>query len=207
MTCRNVKALTLAGLVLVGSSGLASAGTDYTDVVRDMEGQIVRSSNGNCVRTQWEACCDACAPQRAAQWRERRTTDVLTREERTVYFKFNRANLTPEAKQRLDTLADALKSDLSVKEAKIIGYADRIGSVAYNERLSQKRAQTVSAYLIAQGYTNARVTETRWVGKSEPSTNCPATEARPQLIECLQNDRRVEVEIEYLPEEQISNAR
>ena len=49
---------------------------------------------------------------------------------------------------------------------------------------------------------NARVTETRWVGEEEPSTNCGASEGRSKLIECLQNDRRVEIEMVYLNEEQ-----
>jgi len=54
----------------------------------------------------------------------------------------------------------------------------------------------------AEGYTNARVTETRWVGEEEPSTNCEAAEKRTQLIACLQKDRRVEVDMVYLNEKQ-----
>lgn len=198
MTGLSAKLLVLTALLLVGSAGMTSAAADCRDVVRDTEGQIVHSTDGNCVRTTWMTDQDLCGPRCAKQWHGTRV--ALTQEERTVYFAFNRATLSPEAKERLDTLAEVLKSDQSVKEAKVVGYADRIGSVSYNDRLSQKRAEAVRDYLITRGYTNARVTETRWVGKSKPSTNCPATEKRPQLIECLQRDRRVEVEIEYLPE-------
>jgi outer membrane protein OmpA-like peptidoglycan-associated protein len=192
---------------------MAHAEADYRDVVRDSEGQIVHLENGTCVRTKWLTDRDACAPmQRIAQQSIRRaqTSSVssdLSQEDRTVYFKFNRADLSAEAQQRLDTLARVLKSNERVKEAKIVGYADRIGSVAYNQKLSEKRAETVRGYLISKGYTNANVTETRWVGKSEPSTNCPVMNNRSQLIKCLHNDRRVEVEVEYVNQGQIPNAR
>ena len=133
---------------------------------------------------------------------EMRRTSELTREEKTVYFVFNRSTLTSQGKERLNALASMLKADQSVKESKVVGFADRIGSNDYNQQLSQKRAESVRDYLIENGYTNARVTETRWVGEEEPSTNCGASEGRSKLIECLQNDRRVEIEMVYLNEEQ-----
>lgn len=209
MTYLNPKILMLTGLILVGAAGVASAEADYRDVVRDSEGQVVHSTDGQCVRSSWYVDRDLCASQPIAQRtvrvaqqtvtqrQEVRRAATLTQEDRTVYFKFNRAALTPEGKERLGTLANVLKSDESVKDAKVVGYADRIGSDSYNEKLSQKRAETVRDYLIANGYTNASVTETRWVGESEPSTSCPA-EKRAKLIECLHNDRRVEVEIGYV---------
>lgn len=214
MTCRNARILVLTGAVYIGSYGMAYAEADYRDVVRDMEGQIVHLDNGTCVRTKWLTDSDVCAPmQRVTQQQSvqpvktSHTVSDLSQEDRTVYFKFNSAVLSVEAEQRLDTLARALKSNERIKEAKIVGYADRIGSVPYNQRLSQKRAETVRDYLIAKGYTNANVTETRWVGKSEPSTNCPVIKNRPRLINCLRNDRRVEVEVEYLDQKQMPNAR
>jgi outer membrane protein OmpA-like peptidoglycan-associated protein len=207
MTYRNTKIFLLTALVLTGAAGLARAEANYHDVVRDSEDQIVYDSFGSCVRTKWMVDRDACAPQVMAQQtvkQQIRRTVALTQEDRTVYFAFDHASLSPEAKDRLNTLVNALKSNESVKEARVVGYADRIGSVAYNQRLSQKRAETVRDYLIANGYTDARVTETRWVGKSEPSTNCPAAAVSAQLIECLHNDRRVEVEIGYKDDRQSS---
>jgi OOP family OmpA-OmpF porin len=210
MSRLNGNILMLAGLILIGAVSVARAEADNHAVVRDTEDQIVHSTNGNCVRTKWLNSRDLCAPELLIQQQDKREeikkkqearkAASLTREERTVYFDFDRSILSPAGKERLDTLVNVLKSDQSVKDAKIVGYADRIGSVSYNQRLSQKRATTVLNYLIANGYTNARVTETRWVGKSEPSTSCPAGKARSELIACLQNDRRVEVEIELLPE-------
>jgi OOP family OmpA-OmpF porin len=90
-----------------------------------------------------------------------------------------------------------LKSDKEIKSVSIVGYADRIGSAAYNEKLSRKRAVSVKDYLAKQGYTNASVTKVRWVGKTKPSTNCAAGSPRASLIECLSPDRKVEVEVNY----------
>ncbi len=177
-------------------SGAAQAGMpDNRDVVRDARGQIIHNTFGNCVRTKWLMDGDACGPVQAAA---RRTE--IAKEDRTIYFGFNLATLTPESQQRLNSLASVLRSAQDVKEARIVGFADRIGTASYNEKLSQKRAENVKKYLVRQGYVNSRVAETRWLGESEPKTNCPDTLSRTELIDCLQKDRRVEVEIEYLSE-------
>jgi OOP family OmpA-OmpF porin len=191
MTTRTARLSLLAALALIGSVSMASAETMDKDSVYGTEGQIVRATNGTCVRTKWDAGQDKCAARPVA-----RSIDEFSQEERTVYFKFNRSALTKESMTRLNTLISALKADQSVKEAKIVGYADRIGTDTYNDKLSQKRAETVRDYLFAKGYTNARVTETRWVGEKEPSTNCPEDKNGANLISCLQNDRRVEVEVD-----------
>lgn len=211
MIYRRAIFLTLAASILMGATSIARAAPDDRAVVRDTEEQIVHSTDGTCVRSDGTTDQDSCAPRRVVQQAEPQPIVVqeqkprpvaeFTREDRTVYFEFNHSNLSSDALGRLDTLVDALKADSTVKEARIVGYADRIGSVSYNDRLSQKRAQTLRDYIVAKGYTNARVTETRWVGKSKPSTNCPAREKRASLIECLQNDRRVEVEIGLVHDE------
>ena len=203
MTCRNTKILLLTSLVFTGSCGIAYAESDYRDVVRDTEGQIVHLNNGTCVRTKWIVDHDLCEPTHEKilpSFRLSSTPSPVTRlsqEERTVYFKFNGTGLSAESMQRLDTLAQVLQSNASIKEANIIGYADRIGGISYNQHLSQKRAETVRNYLITRGYTRANVTETRWVGKSEPITSCSNEVNRTALIRCLHNDRRVEVDIRY----------
>lgn len=176
----------------------AYAVSDKRDVVRNSYGHVVVNSFNNCVRTQWVGDKDACEPQQPMRKRAQ-----LSQEERTIYFGFNKATLSPQAANRLDSLASALKADSEVKQAQIVGYADRIGTPSYNEKLSKRRAEAVRRYLISRGFINATVADTRWLGESAPVTQCPDTLSRPQLIECLQRDRRVEVEIDYLPEGQV----
>lgn len=171
---------------------------DSRDVVRDERGGTVVNSFGNCVRTKWVAANDACGAAQVAQAAPVQRREI-TREERTVYFDFNKASLRPDAKTRLDTLANTLKADAQVRQARVVGYADRIGNTAYNDKLSQRRAQSVRNYLVSRGITTSNVTETRWFGEKNPSSNCSDRLRRAELIACLQPDRRVEVEIDYLP--------
>jgi OOP family OmpA-OmpF porin len=198
-----LSAYVMTGMMLALTAGVAHAENDTRGVVRDMRGNPVVNSFGNCVRTDWEAGNDECGAARP-QISSSSSTNVAEEDARTVYFNFNRATLTPAGKQRLDTLAKAIKSDNAVKEARIVGFADRIGSESYNEKLSARRAQAVQDYLVAQGIVNSRVVDTRWVGENAPSANCPARIARSDLIDCLQKDRKVEVELDYHPSQHAS---
>jgi len=58
----------------------------------------------------------------------------------------------------------------------------------------------VRDYLVAKGIVNTDVAETRWYGASMPTASCPNDLPRSALIDCLQKDRRVEVEINYASE-------
>ena len=176
----------LAVFVLSAGTAAAHVSSDRL-VVRDVRGNPVRSTSGLCVITRWQGEYGCGAMRR-----------VIALEDRTVYFHFNDSSLTEEAKAKLDSLVAILKSDKEIKSVSIVGYADRIGSVEYNQRLSRKRAMTVKDYLASQGYLNAGVTKTRWVGKSRPTANCSNKLSRNDLIACLAPDRKVEVEINYV---------
>ena len=177
---------------------------DNRDTVHDqLDGTVLRSTSGACVRTNWDSATDECDTQAtAALPTERQTILHYAREERTVYAAFNQTGLTPQMQQRLDSLATLIKSDQNVAGVRIVGYADRMGNPGYNEKLSQKRAENVRAYLVAKGLTKARVADTRWVGANAPVTDCPNTLKRAELIDCLQQDRRVEIEVDYTPDRQ-----
>jgi OOP family OmpA-OmpF porin len=81
-----------------------------------------------------------------------------------------------------------------------VGYTDRIGPDAYNLALSQRRAQAVKDYLVSKGIEPNRI-YTEGKGKANPVKQCPDPSAkgevrnRTQLIQCLQPNRRVEVEV------------
>jgi outer membrane protein OmpA-like peptidoglycan-associated protein len=184
MTRLTIKTLALIGLVLAASIGMANAGTMYNDVVHDaLTGTVVHNTWGNCVVTKWMVGRNNCGV-------------TISEEARTVYFAFNSAALTREAHMKLDTLARALRAG-GIQQVQVAGYADRMGNPVYNEKLSKKRAEAVRHYLVAHGIAQADVIKTRWLGESEPTTNCPADLKRKDLIACLQPDRRVEVELVY----------
>jgi outer membrane protein OmpA-like peptidoglycan-associated protein len=186
-----ISSLALTAFVLLASAGMAhAADNDMRQVWRDSEGQIVRNSTGNCVRSRWIMNEDPCNGAAAAH-------TIIAEEDRTVYFAFNRAEISPESKKRLDSLAPRLNAAKDIEAAEIIGFADRIGTVSYNEALSKKRALAVRDYLVAHGLVKPSETEVRWVGKSQPSANCADDLPRAQLITCLQPDRKATVEIEF----------
>jgi OOP family OmpA-OmpF porin len=76
------------------------------------------------------------------------------------------------------------------------GHADRLGSAQYNQKLSERRAEAVKAYLARQGAPADRI-ETLGFGKTLQVKSCPDAQykARKALIDCLQPNRRVEVEV------------
>ncbi|ADO49088.1 OmpA/MotB domain protein [[Enterobacter] lignolyticus SCF1] len=114
-----------------------------------------------------------------------------------VLFNFNKATLKPEGKQALDQLYSQL-SNLDPKDGSVVvlGYTDRIGSEAYNQKLSTQRAQSVVDYLVSKGIPANKISA-RGMGKSDPVTGstCNNVKARAALIDCLAPDRRVEIEV------------
>ncbi len=110
-------------------------------------------------------------------------------------FDFNKAVLRPEGKAKLDELvakAGAIKLEVILA----VGHTDRIGSNAYNQKLSEKRAAAVKEYLVAKGIEANRV-YTEGKGETQPVTGdkCKGNAKTKALIECLQADRRVDIEV------------
>ena len=114
-------------------------------------------------------------------------------------FEFNKATLTDEAKKKLDAEVIAKLKDVGdVRYINVNGHADRLGTPQYNQRLSEKRAEAVRAYLVSKGADPAKV-EVFGFGKTAPVKSCPDQKQRSALIECLAPNRRVVVEIQGAP--------
>jgi len=93
-----------------------------------------------------------------------------------VNFAFDSAALTPESSAMLDDAVKILQRhpELSVEVA---GHTDNIGSAAYNQRLSERRARSVADYLIAHGVDGANIT-VKGYGESDPVADNGTAEGR-----------------------------
>ncbi len=112
-------------------------------------------------------------------------------------FTFAKADVHAEGKAQLDTLAKELKST-QFQTVTVEGHTDRLGTAAYNQSLSNRRAETVKNYLVQSGGVDASKITSIGKGETEPVTkpgDCKGNKPTPKLIACLQPDRRVEVEV------------
>ena len=83
-----------------------------------------------------------------------------------IFYDFNKATLRPESKTALDELVVLLNQNPNVT-IELSAHTDSRGSEAYNERLSQQRAESVVCYLIAHGIASDRLTP-KGYGESQP---------------------------------------
>jgi OOP family OmpA-OmpF porin len=112
-------------------------------------------------------------------------------------FTFDRSEVRPQGKAALDRFAQELIGT-RFQTITVEGYTDRLGPVPYNQRLSQRRADAVKAYLVdVKGIDGAKISAVG-NGMSAPVTRpdeCRGEKRTPALIACLQPDRRVEIEV------------
>jgi OOP family OmpA-OmpF porin len=182
--------------------------------VIDAQRQIVKSPQGMCWRTQWwtpaTAVCEcdkdlmpqaACtvpmakpmakpmAPKPAPAPMPVTQKVTLSAD---VLFEFDRYALKPEGKAKLDDLVGQLKG-LALEVIIAVGHTDRIGSEAYNQKLSVRRAESVKAYMVSKGVQPNRI-YTEGKGEKQPVKECKDTNFKA-LVACLAPNRRVDVEV------------
>jgi OOP family OmpA-OmpF porin len=111
-------------------------------------------------------------------------------------FDFDKAVLRPEGKAAIDTEIIAKLKDVQKLELVLVtGHTDRIGSQAYNQKLSERRADAVRNYLVEKGVPKDKI-ETLGMGKTQPLPGVVCNQKNmKELIACLQPNRRVEVEV------------
>lgn len=190
--------LTFAAVCLLAGASLASG---PRETVNDKDSDVIVNTFGNCVRTKWQSADDVCAPKKeepkpVVQAPPPAPEPVIGREARTVYFNFDDASLTMDAVQKLDALSSQVAMSKAIVAASVVGYADKIGNADYNVKLSQQRATAVKQYLDTKLNIPTSVAEVQGLGSITTTTECDGLK-RAEKINCLSNDRRVEVQFTY----------
>lgn len=180
--------------------------------VVDAGGTLVRDGSEKCIRTgSWGdsvhflvECGDAveqpaAEPAPAAKPPKGPQPPAIRATLQTdAYFDFDKAILKPEGQAKLDEFVVKMNEYTQVDVLLVTGHTDRIGTEAYNMRLSQRRADAVKSYLVSKGVASHRI-ETDAKGESQPVVECAHVKGKENrhnkaLIDCLAPNRRVVVE-------------
>lgn len=191
-------------------SGVASAQTNPSDTayLTDSRGAVVRSGFGLCWHTQfgpavYSAECDPAPvkladatppPPPPAAVSPKPAGSKVTLDADTL-FDFDKAVLRPAGMQALDEFLEKMKA-INPEVIIAVGHADRFGSEAYNQNLSERRAASVKNYIMSKGVDANRI-HTEGKGEMQPMTKadeCKGAKSA-KVIACLQPDRRVEIEV------------
>lgn len=103
-----------------------------------------------------------------------------------AFFDFDKSVLKPEGRAKLDDLVSKIR-DVNLEVIIAVGHTDSVGSDAYNQRLSVRRAEAVKAYLVTKGIERNRV-YTEGKGEKQPVADNKTAAGRAK-------NRRVEIEV------------
>ncbi len=142
------------------------------------------------------ACAPAATPVCAPAPDPAPTIDKLSLAADALFAfdKSGLADLLPAGRARIDAMMDQFKRGYArIDSISLVGYTDRLGGVAYNQALSERRASTVKQYLQSKGYTGSIASSGK--GKAGQIEACTGVAPRSALIACLQPNRRVDIEV------------
>lgn len=152
------------------------AAVDASGCPLDTDGDGVPDYRDNCPSTPRGAKVDASGCEIMADVTINVTAD---------HFDFDSAALKPAMEAELDAIADKVMASNGAETLDIIGHTDSTGPEAYNQRLSERRAQSAADYLIGKGIPATSITISG-MGESQPVADNSTREGRAM-------NRRVEV--------------
>lgn len=187
-----------SGAVIGGIIG-NNIGDKNNSVIGAIIGAAIGGAVGNRIGNKMDRQAEAieAAVPGAEVTRIGEGINVTFDENSGVQFQINKAELTSEGKATLDKMAEVF---VEYDDTNILveGHTDSSGRDDYNMTLSQKRAQTVSDYLISHGVASSRL-KTKWYGETQPKYDNATEEGRVK-------NRRVELGI-VASEEMIEEAK
>ena len=116
---------------------------------------------------------------------------------KNIYYDFDKCDIRKDASVELDRLVNIMKKYPSM-EIELSSHTDQRGSDAYNNKLSQCRAESAVSYILSKGISKSRITAIGY-GKTRILKDCykesDCTSAPTNDCPCHQNNRRTEVKI------------
>ena len=115
-------------------------------------------------------------------------------------FDFDNAVVKGKNNKILDEISAKIKEHDDVELILVTGHTDIIGTDAYNQKLSERRADAVKKYLATHGIKDVRI-KSVGKGESEQVVDCKGVKGKKQMIECLAPNRRVVVDATHKQDE------
>jgi OmpA-OmpF porin, OOP family len=177
----------------VATAALATAAmAQNIDNWRNASGDVWKNASGDCWRdANWTPATAApgCGAPAAAV--APKAADPVAAASKVTYaadafFDFDKAVVKPAGKAKLDDLVSKVKG-INLEVIIAVGHTDSIGSDAYNQKLSVRRAEAVKAYLVSKGIEKNRI-YTEGKGEKQPVASNKTKEGRAK-------NRRVEIEV------------
>jgi OOP family OmpA-OmpF porin len=177
----------------VATAALATAAmAQNIDNWRNASGDVWKNASGDCWRdANWTPATAApgCGAP-AADVAPKAANPVAAASKVTyaadAFFDFDKAVVKPAGKAKLDDLVSKVKG-INLEVIIAVGHTDSIGSDAYNQKLSVRRAEAVKAYLVSKGIEKNRI-YTEGKGEKQPVASNKTKEGRAK-------NRRVEIEV------------
>jgi OOP family OmpA-OmpF porin len=175
----------------VATAALATAAmAQNVDNWRNASGDVWKNASGDCWRdanwtpaTAAPGCgAPAAAPKAAAPVAAASKVTYAA----DAFFDFDKSVVKPAGKAKLDDLVAKVKG-INLEVIIAVGHTDSIGSDAYNQKLSVRRAEAVKAYLVSKGIEKNRI-YTEGKGEKQPVADNKTKEGRAK-------NRRVEIEV------------
>ena len=186
-------AVLVAAVVVAGS-----VAAQNVDNWRNASGDVWKNASGDCWRngvwtpaTAAPGCGGAApAPAPAAAKPAAPAAQAPVASKVTyaadAFFDFDKSVLKPAGKAKLDDLVAKVKG-INLEVIIAVGHTDSVGTDAYNQKLSVRRAEAVKAYLVTKGIEKNRI-YTEGKGEKQPIADNATKEGRAK-------NRRVEIEV------------
>ena len=177
----------------VATAALATAAmAQNIDNWRSASGDVWKNASGDCWRdaswtpaTAAPGCGAAAAPVAPKAAAPVAAASKVTYAA-DAFFDFDKAVVKPAGKAKLDDLIAKVKG-INLEVIIAVGHTDSVGSDAYNQKLSVRRAEAVKAYLVSKGIEKNRI-YTEGKGEKQPVASNKTKEGRAK-------NRRVEIEV------------